>query len=254
VLFVHGENNFVHVLAKNNGHFGASPIARGTATASWGTSSPGGMPGGILSPSANGISNPILWANEAFGNLPSDPDANIAPTPDILRAYDVSTVGTGTLQSIWDSETEPNDRVGASTKFAPPLVANGKVYQATYDNQVVVYGLGAASPTPTRDVRRTVVFIYAQTQLGQDVFVQGGSKGGSPIRIRRRNWLNPHTNYYRWGDAYLDWSDGEIGQARPSPDSVEDLRLIGRRASRKGKINRTPGWQVMASPTRTHSG
>src|SRR5271169_1794364 len=66
----------------------------------------------------------ILWANEAFGNLPSDPDANIAPTPDILRAYDVSTVGTGTLQSIWDSETEPNDRVGASTKFAPPLVAN----------------------------------------------------------------------------------------------------------------------------------
>ncbi len=36
LLFVHGENNFVHVFAKNNGHFGASPIARGTATASWG--------------------------------------------------------------------------------------------------------------------------------------------------------------------------------------------------------------------------
>jgi hypothetical protein len=218
LLFVHGENNLVHAFSKKNGHFDPTPTARGTATASWGTSSPGGMPGGILSLSANGISNPILWANEAFGNLPNDPDANTAPTPNILRAYDVSTVGTGRLQSIWDSETDPNDRVGASTKFAPPLVANGKVYQATYDNQVVVYGLGDASATPTRDIRRTVVFIYAQTQLGQDVFVRGGGKGGSPIRIRHRNWLNPHTNRYRWGDVYLDWSDGEVGQTRPSPD------------------------------------
>src|SRR5262249_58952143 len=122
-----------------------------------------------------------------FGNLPSDPAANDAPTPNILRAYDVSTVGSGTLQAIWDSEAEPNDRVGAATKFAPPLVANGKVYQGTYDNQVVVYGLGAPSPTPARDVRRTVVFIHGLTQLGQDVFVRGGTKGGAPIRTRHRN-------------------------------------------------------------------
>jgi hypothetical protein len=218
LLFLNGENSSVHVFSINNGHFGAKPIARGTAIASWGTSSPGGMSGGILSLSANGTSNAILWANEAFGNLPSDPAAHNAPTPNILRAYDVSTVGTGTLQLIWDSETEPNDRVGASTKFAPPLVANGKVYQATYDNQVVVYGLGAASSTPARDVRRTVVFIYAQTHAGQDMFVRGGVKSGNPVRIRHRNWLNDHTNHFRWGDAYLDWSDGEVGQARPSPD------------------------------------
>jgi outer membrane protein assembly factor BamB len=218
LLFVHGENNVVHVFARSNGHFDAAPRARGSATASWGTSSPGGMPGGILSLSANGTSNAILWANEAFGNLPGDPAANINPTPNILRAYDVSTVGTGSLQSIWDSEAEPNDRVGAATKFAPPLVANGKVFQATYDNQIVVYGLGAPSPTPTRDVRRTVVFIHADSHPGQDLFVRGGGKGGTPIRIRHRNWLNPHTNLYRWGDAYLDWSAGEVGQARPSPD------------------------------------
>jgi hypothetical protein len=218
MLFVQGESNVVHVFAKSGGHFGAAPIARGTATASGGTSSPGGMPGGILSLSSSGTSNAILWANEAFGNLPSDPDANIAPTPNILRAYDVSSVGTGTLQLIWDSEAEPNDRVGAATKFAPPLVANGKVYQATYDNQVVVYGLGPPSPTPARDIRRTVVFIYAQSVPGQDVFVRGGTKGGGPIRIRHRNWLNKHTDVYRWGDAYLDWTAGDIGQAQPSVD------------------------------------
>jgi hypothetical protein len=216
LLFVQGENNFVRVFSKSGGgHFAANPIARGTTTASWGTSSPGGMPGGILSLSANGTSNAILWANEAFGNIPSDPDSNEAPTPNILRAYDVSTAATGTLQSIWDSETEPNDHLGAATKFAPPLVANGKVYQATYDNQVVVYGLGAPSPTPNRDLRRTVVFIFGQTRPGQDMFVRGGTRGGGPIRIRHRNWLNPQTNFYRWGDAYLDWSDGEFGQAQP---------------------------------------
>jgi hypothetical protein len=173
------------------------------------------MPGGILSLSANGTSDAILWANEAFGNLPSDPDANNAPTPNILRAYDVSTAATGTLQSIWNSEAEPNDRIGASTKFAPPLVANGKLYQATYDNQIVVYGLGPASTTPSRDIRRTVVFIYSKSQPGQDVFVRGGAKGSTPIRIRHRNWLNPRTNIFRWGDAYLDWNGGEPGQQQP---------------------------------------
>lgn len=216
LLFVQGENNKVHVFSRNTGHFGASPIARGTATASWGTSSPGGMPGGILSLSANRTSNGILWANEAFGNVPNDPDSNQNPTPNILRAYDISTAGSGALQAIWDSETEPNDRVGAATKFAPPLVANGKVYQATYDNQVVVYGLGAPSATPNRDVRRTVVFIFGETQPGQDMFLRGGTKGGGPIRIRHRNWLNEHTNTYRWGDAYLDWNGGELGQAQPA--------------------------------------
>jgi hypothetical protein len=47
------------------------------------------------------------------------------------------------------------------------------------------------------------------------VFVRGGAKGGSAIRILHRNWLNPHTNPYRWGDVSLDFSSGELGQATP---------------------------------------
>jgi hypothetical protein len=94
-------------------------------------------------------------------------------------------------------------------------VANGRLYQATYDDQVVVYGLGKPSATPTRDIRRTVVFIYGQTIPGQDMFVRGGTKGGGAIRIRHRNWLNPHTNTYRWGDANLDMEGVELGQTPP---------------------------------------
>jgi len=159
LLFVQSENEQVRVFRKAGGNFGATPSARGTATASRGTASPGGMAGGILSISANNTSDGILWVNEAFGNLASDPYALAAPTPNILRAYDISTVSSGTLQPIWSSETEPNDHLGAGTKFAPPLVANGRVYQATYDNQIVVYGLGGPSSTPTRDIQRTVAFI-----------------------------------------------------------------------------------------------
>ena len=215
LLFVQGENNPVHVFSKSGGHFAPNPVARGSAIASIGTSAPGGMPGGILSLSANGTSNAILWANEAAGNLPSDPDSNIAPTPNILRAHDVSTVESGALQSIWDSEAEPNDRVGAATKFAPPLVANGKVYQATYGNQVVVYG---------------------------------------PIRIRHRNWLNPHTNAYRWGDAYLDWNGGEVGQAVPLGGLGGGSPVDWTTSLAQGKTSLTSGWPVTASRMRTISG
>jgi hypothetical protein len=216
LLLVQGENNPVRVFARTGMQFGTTPIARGLSIASYGTASPGGMPGGMLSLSANGTSNAILWVNEVFGNDPSDPAANEHPTPNILRAYDVSTASTGTLRSIWDSEVDPNDRVGAATKFTPPLVANGRVYQVTYDKQIVVYGLGPGSLTPTRDIHRTVVFVYAQTSVGQDLFVRGGTKGGGPIRIRHRNWLNPQTSRYRWGDASLDWDGGEVGQAQPN--------------------------------------
>jgi hypothetical protein len=216
LLFVQGENNTVRVFSKSGGHFSVQPIARGSSTASLGTSSPGGMPGGILSLSASGTANAILWANEAFGNLPSDPDANLHSTSNILRAYDVSTVASGTLRSIWNSEAAPGDRLGESTKFAPPLIANGKVYQATYDGQVVVYGLGPPSATPVRDIRRTVVFIYGQTIPGQDLFVRGSAKGGGPIRILHRNWLNSHSNAFRFGDANLDFDGVELGQASPA--------------------------------------
>jgi outer membrane protein assembly factor BamB len=215
LLFVQGENNQVHVYSKTGGHFAATPLARGTSNASSGSPPPGGMPGGILSLSANGAADGILWANEAFGNISADPGALWAPTRNVLRAYDVSTAAGGTLIPIWDSEVDPNDRVGATTKFAPPLIANGRVYQATYDNQIVVYGLGPASATPTRDIRRTVVFMFAQTQRGQDMYLRGGTKGGGAIRIQHRNWLNPLTNPYRWGDANLDWGPSELGQAEP---------------------------------------
>jgi hypothetical protein len=208
------------------------------------------MPGGILALSSNGISGALLWSNEAFGNLPGDPAANINPTPNILRAYDASTAGTGSLQAIWDSEAAPDDRVGAATKFAPPLVANGKVYMATYDNQIVVYG----SVRPRR--RRHATFAARSCSSTRRPRRTGSvrarrSEERRTDRIRHRNWLNDHTNHYRWG-AYLDWQGAEIGQARHRPTLVAARPPIGARASLRWD---SPSCrrQDTASPTRTRS-
>ena len=55
LLFVQGENNTVHVYPQDRRTLRARARSRAERpSASWGTSSPGGMPGGILSLSANG--------------------------------------------------------------------------------------------------------------------------------------------------------------------------------------------------------
>src|SRR5215471_6700815 len=96
---------------------------------------PGGMPGGMLSISSNGTSSGsgILWAT-----MSSAGDANHAPQPGILRAYDADNV----TRELWNSQQNATrDTLGNFSKFSPPTIANGKVYVATLSNKLVVYGL-----------------------------------------------------------------------------------------------------------------
>ena len=112
-----------------NGLFTTPASAQSTALA------PGGMPGGILSLSANG-STPgtgILWAA-----LSRAGDANHAPQPGILRAYDAGNV----TRELWNSQQNASrDALGNFSKFSPPTVANGKVFVASLSNKLVAYGL-----------------------------------------------------------------------------------------------------------------
>jgi hypothetical protein len=92
-------------------------------------------PGGSLTVSANGSASGtgIVWAS-----IPTiRADAKHKLTAGILRAFHADT-----LQEIWTSDLNAErDRVGTLIKFVPPLVVNGKVYMATHDNAVAVYGL-----------------------------------------------------------------------------------------------------------------
>ena len=101
---------------------------------------PKSMPGGMLTLSANGSTagSAILWAS-----VPVKDDANIATVEGTVHAFDAENVE----KELWNSSQNPGrDRLGMFAKFCPPVVANGKLYMATFragttPNKLVVYGV-----------------------------------------------------------------------------------------------------------------
>jgi hypothetical protein len=86
-----------------------------------------GYPGVIPVISANGTADGIVWALERV-----DQNNGI-----VLHAYDATDLGHELYNSSQDGS---RDGLGTGTRFAVPLVANGKVYVAT-TNRLIVFGL-----------------------------------------------------------------------------------------------------------------
>jgi hypothetical protein len=101
---------------------------------------PVGMPGGMLTLSCDGeganakAGSAIVWALH-----PTAGDANHQTVAGTLQAYKADDL----RHAIWSSNHDPTgaDDLGDFAKFCPPVVANGRVYVATFSNQLVVYGL-----------------------------------------------------------------------------------------------------------------
>lgn len=129
-VYVWGANDALKAYRLDGSHFQTTPVAVGS------TALTGIGPGGILSLSANG-STPgtgIVWASQPVA------DANASTVPGILRAYDASNVAV----ELWNSQQNPGrDGVGNFAKFCPPTIADGKVFLATFSNELDVYGLFA---------------------------------------------------------------------------------------------------------------
>jgi hypothetical protein len=97
--------------------------------------------GGLASESIGGITlsangsapgRGIVWATTAA----EKPDQAIVHGT--LRAYDALNI----QNKLWNSDLVPEqDSLGHFTKFASPVVANGKVYVVTQSHQLEVYGL-----------------------------------------------------------------------------------------------------------------
>jgi outer membrane protein assembly factor BamB len=92
-----------------------------------------GHPSAIFTVSSNGTmpGTGILWANFPL----SDAWHNIVPGA--LYAFDAADVSAAPL---WSSMASGADSLGNFAKYSPPLVANGKVYVATFSNKLQVYG------------------------------------------------------------------------------------------------------------------
>lgn len=108
-------------------------------TVSSGLQGPTGNNGALLSVSSNGSvdSTAILWASYSANG-----DANQSVRPGILRAIDATDI----TKELWNSSISPSDNPGNYAKFNCPTVVNGKVYLATFSNQLVVYGLTGNKP------------------------------------------------------------------------------------------------------------
>jgi len=95
---------------------------------------PTGGCGADLSVSSNGSvdGTGIVWAVYANSG-----NAGSTVSPGILRALDANKI----TRELWNSNEIANDRMGNYAKFCSPTIANGRVYLATFSNQVLVYGL-----------------------------------------------------------------------------------------------------------------
>jgi len=151
-----------------NGLFQTAPVAIGPVVA------PDGMPGAMLSVSANGssVGTGIVWAS-----LPFSGNANLETVAGVLRAFDASNVGI----ELWNSrQVAERDDLGNLAKHTSPTIANGKVYVATFSNQLVVYGLnppgGSTSP---------IVSSLSPTS--------GTTAGGTAVTITGANFVNGAT-------------------------------------------------------------
>jgi hypothetical protein len=88
--------------------------------------------------------------------MPFDDNANRQVVRGILRAFDASDVSKGEL---WDSEGtgRDNDRLGQFAKYCPPVVANGKVYVATFQQETIL-ATGAHLKTTVGDQPALVIY------------------------------------------------------------------------------------------------
>ena len=107
------------------------------------TTSQIGYPGGQISISsdADAAGSAVLWtvrSKRASAGLASSAGAGV------LEAFDALDI----TQRLWTSETNPADGVGNIAKFAPPMIANGRVFVGTASNELVVYGLKNVATPP----------------------------------------------------------------------------------------------------------
>jgi len=165
-----------------------------------------GMPGGFLTLSANehDPKSGIVWAVMPRRNK----DALNHTVRGVLRAYQAyPDEGSTELKEIWNSdngasvarasgcaESAPTeaDPLGDFAKFAPPTVAEGKVYVGTFSQRLVVYGISqpafearVAGRPPRYDAELHIDMLptTAEPEHAFPVSITATNTGGSAWRV-----------------------------------------------------------------------
>jgi hypothetical protein len=143
----------------------------------------GGHPGAMVSISANGNRDGILWAA-----LQATGDAWHESRPGILRAYDANDVH----RELWNSlQNAARDDCNNYSKMAPPTIANGKVYLASFGTenigtgQLCVYGL-----LPNGDAPAAPMDVTTKAGDSTVVLTWTATPGARTYRVKRATGVN----------------------------------------------------------------
>jgi hypothetical protein len=159
LFFVWGENEYLRAWKLDGKTGKASLLAKGGEIVT--SDGPhGGMPGGLLTLSANGsvAHTGIVWAT-----APIHHDNSQTVGSGILRAYDASELdsnkngdGTPRLKLLWDSVAGNSGKGTIAQqefpfvfdKFCPPVVADARLIVPTYDGHLDIYTLKNPTAPP----------------------------------------------------------------------------------------------------------
>ena len=179
LLYVWGQRDRAKVYRFSGGKLGETPVMMRDVPNE-------GHPGAMLSLSANGNKDGILWAA-----IHATGDSWHESRPGVLHAYDADDI----RRELWNSlEMPARDDCGEYSKMAAPTIANGKVYLASFGventgtGQFCVYGLlpvaGAeklAAPTGGKAVL-----------IDGNIFVTWDAVPGAKVyRVQRTRSLEP---------------------------------------------------------------
>jgi hypothetical protein len=174
-LYGFGERDSLKTFLFNGSQFSTTPASQSTfmVPAAGISNDP------AMSISANGLvpGSGIVWA--AFS---SDGLADGNPHPGVLHAFDAANVSN----DLWNSnQNSAQDYSGSWAKWCPPIVANGKVYLASFDKVVNVYGL-------------------LSTSSGGGALTGSGNNANSASSLT----VEGPADWVHWGDASLNRKAG----------------------------------------------
>ena len=187
------------------------------------------MPGGMLSLSANGVSNGVVWATveEPFpqarehrpecgptANTPPDCagcvlsngrfaehcDATRGYVSGRLFAFGADEDGGAVLPLLWGDKRggAPNNLIPRYAKFTPPTVVHGKIVVATGNDEIRFYGLRNCAGSPSA---------CATQPLRADDLVAPWNDAGSATFAMYASTKTHFTPYTQWNIRDGGWGD-----------------------------------------------
>jgi hypothetical protein len=170
-----------------------------------------GHPGAMLSLSANGDKDGILWAA-----IHATGDSWHESRPGVLHAYDADNI----RRELWNSlEIPARDYCGEYSKMAPPTIANGRVYLASFGfentgtGQFCVYGL---LPVPGAEKLAAPTGGKVELKDGNVLVTWDAVPSATVYRVQRTSSLEPRSTALAMGLTTTKYVE-------PAPERGESL-------------------------------